>query len=74
MARAAVGKGEIQGRSIDLKVLPLDDALHIPGFALLNIYFLHTSLGKDIVGRVADVFRHAVVKKTLAHFADNTVF
>ena len=74
VARAAVGDGKAQAGRIDLQVAALDDALHVPGLAFLDIYFLHLSLGEDIVGRVADVLRHAVVQESLAHFANDALF
>ena len=74
MAGAAVRNGEAQARREDLQVFALDDALDVPGFALLDIYFLHLTFGQDIVGCVANVFRHAIVQKSLAHFAHNALF
>ena len=74
MAGAAVRNGEAQARREDLQVLALDDALDVPGFALLDIYFLHLTFGQDIVGGVADVFRHTIVQESLAHFANDALF
>ena len=74
VARAAVRDGETQARRVDLKILALNHALHVPGLAFLDIYFLHPALGQDIVGGVADILRHAVMQKSLAHFADDALF
>ena len=74
VARAAVRDGETQARRIDLEIFPLDHALHVPGLAFLNIYFLHPAFGQDIVGGVTDIFRHAVVQKRLTHFTDDALF
>ena len=74
VASAAVRDGEAQAWRVDLQVIALDNALHVPGLALLNIYFLHLTFGQDIVGGVANVFRHAIVQESLAHFAYNALF
>ena len=74
MAGAAIRNGEAQARREDLQVFALDDALDVPGFALLDIYFLHLTFGQDIVGGVADVFRHTIVQESLAHFANDALF
>ena len=72
--RAAVGDGQTQAGRIDLQVVTLNDALHVPGLAFLNIYFLHLTFGQYIVRCVAYVFRHAIVQKGLAHFAYDALF
>ena len=53
---------------------PLDETLHLPGLAFLDIYFLHTAFGKDRVGRVADIFGYGIVEEGFTHFRDDNLF
>jgi hypothetical protein len=62
----------MQRRGIYLKIFPLDRALNLPGFTLLNIYFLHPAVRKDILGGVADVLRHGIAQKFAAYLIYGT--
>ena len=74
VARAAVRNGKGQAGRVDLQVLALDDALRLPGLALLDIYFLHPAFGQDIVSRITDILRDGVVQEGLAHLPDDVLF
>ena len=85
VAGAAIRDRESQAGRIDLEVfalddalrLPglalLDDALRLPGLALLDIYFLHPAFGQDIVSRITDILRNGVVQEILAHLPDDVL-
>ena len=62
-----------QAGRIDLEVFALDDALRLPGLALLDIYFLHPAFGQDIVSRITDILRNGVVQEGLAHLPDDVL-
>ena len=74
MLRGMIGYGEGQAGSIDLEVFSLDDSLHFPCVAFLDVDLLHPAFRQDVVGRVADIFRHVIMEKALAHFTHDALF